>query len=264
MYILNLKKRTTHACPLAFLFLLFLTLFFVFPYKVYSTPQGPPLMQKTGNGPEVSKTVGMTQVGAFAVKRNAYALAEKLSREGATTHIAEGVTAGNKKIYRLFVKRDTKTPEKSLPLAKAEQPTKQEPQTLLIAQAAGSGQRVPRTPISTDEMSQVATFRIFSNKRDAEEFARELDQKGFTTILKEQATRGQQVTYTVYAEKPLDRPDVPVPPVREDREVVSSMTPEERRAAALGETATPLSGSSQAVPSSGGTPLEVPVYRTSP
>lgn len=257
MYILNLKKRAAHTCPHAFLFLFFFTLFFVSPDKVYSAPQEPSLSQKTGNVPELSKTVGMTQVGAFAIERNAYALAEKLSKEGAITHIAEGVTAGNKKIYRLFVKRDTKSPEKALPLAKQVQ----EPQTLLIAQSAASGQRVARTPISRDEMSRFATFRIFSNKRDAEEFARELDEKGFTTIMKEQSTRGQQVTYTVYAEKPMAQPIIPVQPVQQDRDVVTSMTPEERRAAALGEPAAASSESSQPASSQGGTPVEAPVQQ---
>ena len=224
MHILNLMKRAAQACLFAFLFLCFFALFFVSSDKVYSAQQEPSPSQKTGNIPDVRKTMGMTQVGAFAIERNAYALAEKLDREGATTYIAEGVTTENKKIYRLFVKRDAKSPENPPKPAKPKQLSVQAQKTLLVAQSAGRATSTSRNTISSDEMPQFATFRIFSNRRDAEEFARELEEKGFTAVLKKQAPRGRQTTYTVYAERPLVQPEVTVPPVRQER----AMTPEER------------------------------------
>jgi hypothetical protein len=110
----------------------------------------------------------LRQVGVFKVRKNAEKLVKKLRTEGEKAYISETVTKENKKIYKVLV-RKTEIPS--------------------------------RVNAPAGETQKIASYRIFTQKRDAELYAGELRNKGFSTVIKKDTARGKKVIYTVFSEK---------------------------------------------------------------
>jgi cell division septation protein DedD len=154
------------------------------------------------------------QVGAFMIKLNAERLADKLRSEGFEVEIREGITQDNRAIYRVFAKESSKPTSE---IASAEM-VRQEtlPEHLpLTEEPAEAGEvlekpdAVSKEALSSQERKQVAAFKIFRSKNDAEAFAQELREDGFKVEIHEPQTKDRGGLFTVFAEKPLEKLEMP-------------------------------------------------------
>lgn len=143
------------------------------------------------------------QVGAFAVKRNAERLVEKLKNLGEKAYFSEGVTKDNKTIYRVFVKEDQAPNGESADFQK--KPTRS------YKMVTSERSKVPEKPsYESDALTQrgadrnvvySASYRVFRERSQAEAYAKAARKQGFNTVIQEDISDLSNIRYTVLSMK---------------------------------------------------------------
>jgi cell division septation protein DedD len=143
------------------------------------------------------------QVGAFAVKRNAERLVEKLKKLGEKAYFSEGVTKDDKTIYRVFVKEDqTLNRESANSRKKPAQSYKMVASERSKAPAKPSYESDVLTQRSADHnVVYSASYRVFRKRSQAEAYAKAARRQGFNTVIQEDISDLSNIRYTVLTMK---------------------------------------------------------------
>jgi cell division septation protein DedD len=182
----------------------FLIILLFLPNVIYSN--GFPSKKKGHHITYISKFNQSEQVGAFKSKKNAEKFVKKLKTDSFKTEIRRVVTKDKKVLYKVFVKRDKK------PLRAAEsssgvkldttlEPSYREDKPVVRERPSWEPKKPSKATVSSGEVKQIATFKIFSYKDSAEKFAKKLKNEGFEVTIRKGITKDKKAIYTVFAGK---------------------------------------------------------------
>jgi hypothetical protein len=152
------------------------------------------------------KSNQLKQVAAFKLKKNAERFAKKLKNEGFKVVIRKEVIKHKGTIYKVFIKKPKEPSKGVLSSGGVKQDTNSEALSIKdnpVGRKGGSGesQKISKDTLSSSEVKQIATFKIFKIKEKAEKFAKELRNKGFEVVIHKDITKDEKTIYTVFAEK---------------------------------------------------------------
>ncbi|OGW38105.1 MAG: hypothetical protein A2Y97_08475 [Nitrospirae bacterium RBG_13_39_12] len=169
----------------------------------------------------------LRQVGAFNVRENAEMLVKKLRDDGLEAVISWGIVKDNEKVYRVYLVEYNEPEEEAIlsnegRIVSAEETLPVEQEVVVKEIRTEEPFQLPEETLSSGEVEQIAAFKIFDLKKDAEEFAQKLRDKGFKTVISESTTKDKEKIYTVFAEKTQRLVKDVVPPGK----VESSTIPE--------------------------------------
>ncbi len=178
-------------------------------YRVFAGEQRQP-------SEDTRPPIELKQFGAFAIKGNAERFAEKLKSEGFEVEIREGVTQDNRTIYRVFAKESEEPSSEVASAQRIQQDTlpEKEPvkdESLVMEEVLEKPDTVSGEALSSEGGKQIASLKVFREKKDAEEFAQRLREEGFKVETHKTVTKDKSALYTVFAEKPKELVEVPEP-----------------------------------------------------
>lgn len=162
--------------------------------------------KNTFNKVRSGKVNNLEQVGAFKSKKNAEKFAKKFKNEGLKTEIRRAVTKDKKALYKVFVKRDKKPLKAAEPSSRVKQYTTSENSSIedkpvVKERPSWEPKKPSKVTISSGEVKQIAAFKIFAFKENAEKFAKKLKKEGFEVTIRNGITKDKKVIYTVFAGK---------------------------------------------------------------
>lgn len=145
----------------------------------------------------------LQQVASFKIQKNSGRFVKKLKSEGQEALIKKGITKDKKVIYRVFVKK-YKDSSKYLAVQKGFKQEADSGKTLIkerdtIARSFAEFKESSQDAQTAGSMKPVASFKIFQNKEDAENFSEEVKSKGYETSIQDEKTKNNDVIYTIFA-----------------------------------------------------------------
>jgi len=152
------------------------------------------------------KVKNLEQVGAFKSKKNAEKFVKEFKNEGLKTEIRRVVTKDEKVLYKVFVKRDKKplraaVPSSGVKLDTTSEKSSIEDKPVVKERPSWEPKKPSKATVSSGEVKQIATFKIFSYKDSAEKFAKKLKNEGFEVTIRKGITKDKKAIYTVFAGK---------------------------------------------------------------
>lgn len=196
------------------LFLIIVTLFvpqIIHSADLFSMQSGSSSFEEnTFNKVNSSKVNNLEQTGAFKSKKNAEKFAKKLKTDGFKTEIRRVVTKDKKALYKVFVKRDKKplraaVPSSGVKLDTTLETSSIEDRPVVEERPLWEPKKPSKATISSGEVKQIATFKIFSYKDSAEKFSKKLKTEGFEVKIRKGITKDKKTIYTVFAGKHKER-----------------------------------------------------------
>ena len=155
------------------------------------------------------KSGELRQMGAFKVKKNAHKFIVKLRDEGYDTVLKEGFSAKSERIYRVFV-RDYEHLQPSehtstnsiepLHYAYQDVPDHREDVSLQARSSTGYPGSSDLSPMPYKE-TPLASYKIFRELADAEEYAGDLKEKGYDVAVRSESSKDNAVIHTVFGER---------------------------------------------------------------
>ena len=192
--------------------LFFIIIFLFVPQIIYSADLSS---KKTGrfhykkntfNKVHNGKVNNLEQVGVFKSKKNAEKFAKEFKNEGFKTEIRRVVTKDKKVLYKVFVKRDKKplraaVPSSGVKLDTTSEKSSIEDKPVVKERPSWEPKKPSKATVSSGEVKQIAAFKIFAFKENAEKFAKKLKNEGFEVTIRKGITKDKKAIYTVFAGK---------------------------------------------------------------